>query len=113
MTDNTRTAACGECWTYDTHLPSCSAGTGATPKVAIFDRTPTISDLEATLEGMDNDLDDALEAIQNASHNNDEQAWDDASELHDEINEAIDATTAAIDKARIAAGTAWWQGVTA
>ena len=44
MTDNTRTAACGECWTYDTHLPSCSAGTGATPKVAVFDRTPTIKD---------------------------------------------------------------------
>ncbi len=43
----TRTA-CDECRTYDTHLPSCSAGTGATPKVAVFDRTPTMNGLRCT-----------------------------------------------------------------
>ncbi len=33
----TRTA-CDECRTYNTHLPSCSAGNGTTPTVAVFDR---------------------------------------------------------------------------
>lgn len=36
-----RTAACGECWTYDDeHLPSCSAAAPSTeaPAVLMFDR---------------------------------------------------------------------------